>query len=143
MKKFCLTCGEQILLPTRSDKKFYPIPSTNGKYEIDRKGNVRNSRTKKLLAKKKIGNGLVKVYLDGKKISLSISRLLAEVFGRTFSSLTYPVVITRGNTRLVFDSKSSCARFLAKNLFYSVTGIRYYLSAKQPTIHGWNIFYLN
>ena len=22
MKKFCLTCGEQILLPTRSDKKF-------------------------------------------------------------------------------------------------------------------------
>ena len=57
---------------------FYPIPSLNGKYEINKQGVVRNAKTKKLVKQNKPNS--YSLYLNNKQSTHSVARLLAEVF---------------------------------------------------------------
>lgn len=59
---------------------FLPIPSLNGKYEIDKGGNVRNSKTKKLKVMK-AGSTSYHLKIDKRSFWRCRTALLAEVFG--------------------------------------------------------------
>lgn len=57
---------------------FCPIPSLNGKYEINKKGVVRNAKTKKILKQNKPNSYSLR--FGNKQSTHSVARLLAEVF---------------------------------------------------------------
>ena len=126
-------------------ENFQPIPSFNGKYEIDKSGIVRNSKTKKVLTPRKIHScAMVDLYFEGKQKSYSVPQLLWEVFGRTpklANKPAIPVYLSRDGRNLYFTSIYKAARFLSKNLCYTVDAMDKRLRQRQAEIYGWKVFY--
>ncbi len=138
------TIREQALAAVET-VKFYPIPSTGNKYEMNRNGKVRNAKTKRVL-KTTDGGNVVHLAYGGKGYAISITMLKWEVFGITPSKSAQtpkPLSVSKGNRRFFFDTKAACARFLAAELTYSTAGILYYLSANKNWIHGWTVKYFD
>lgn len=68
---------------------FFPIPSLGGKYEINRKGVVRNTETKHIISTPK-GKHHYRLYVNGVLICTCQSVLLAEVFDKKGDFLPVP-----------------------------------------------------
>lgn len=124
--------------------KFMPIPSFQGKYEITKQGQVRNAKTKRILKVKQGTGKNISFYIGGVSITRSITSLLWETFGiinRKKSRMRVPIIITKGNQRLYFDSEMDVARYLAPKVFLSIPGIYRYFRLRKAEIYGWQINY--
>ncbi len=128
---------------------FQPIPSTGGKYEINKVGEVRNAKTQRLLTPYKRAKKKTAYYglrLNGKLKTHTRRQMLFEVFGTLPPTPKggKPVGITavKGNVRKVFPSLRAAARFLAVELSYSPSYILKMLGKKRPEKLGdWEIMY--
>ncbi len=120
---------------------FVPIFSAPN-YEINRRGKVRNRKTKRIL--KLLNNNKVRIYINGQAKDRSISNLLYETFGvKTKNArLSIPLFVSKGNLRFHFDSLAAAARFLSKQLFLSFAAVHSYFTKRRTDIYGWRINYL-
>lgn len=122
---------------------FAPIPSVNGKYEIDIVGNVRNARTKKRI--KPNCRDVYSMYIDGKRwVYASRNNLLWEVHGQ-YKKGSRPVAVWAEHStgKFFFQSCTDCARFLLDKLYYSPYTLRTYLWARKPAFAGWSFTYVD
>ena len=119
---------------------FEPIPSLDYRYEIDRRGRVRNVHFKRIVAVK---NGSVKVLFKGKCTSRAIKDLLWEAHGKILERRFKPVPVTIENDFGLwnFDSIKTCAQFLAEKFFYSSSWIRSKFRDRQSEICGYKVTY--
>lgn len=130
----------QAVVATQADT-FEPIPSTGGKYEINIRGVVRNSKSKHILKQKANGH-CVEMHL-GKRIFVmrAIKDLLWEVHGiikpRRFRP--QPCSAENRHGKFFFPNMKACARFLAPQLFLSVRTVSNYLYERKKNIQGWAI----
>ena len=121
---------------------FAPIPSLGGRYEINRRGKVRNAKTKRIL---KLQNGReYRLVIDGKLIWRSVSNLLWEVHGKIPERLCtrVPCIAENATQKISFPNMSACAGFLAPKVFLGFNTVNCYLNRRKPTIYGWKITYL-
>lgn len=121
---------------------FEPIPSVNGKYEIDQLGNVRNARTKKRL--KPNCKDTYSMHVGGNKfVHASRNNLLWEVHGRHKKG-SAPVAVRAVYRNQVFSFKScaECARFLLGKLYYALHTLQCYLWKRKPEFAGWKFTYI-
>lgn len=122
---------------------FEPIPSVDGKYEIDIKGNVRNAHTKKRL--KPNCKDVYSMYdATGKKfVYAARNNLLWEVHG--VYKKGWAVVAVRAefqNRRYTFENCAECARFLLDKLPLALNTIQCYLWRRKPAIGDWHFTYV-
>lgn len=128
----------------KKDKKFYPIPSLENKYEINEEGVVRNAKTKKRVVGK--ANESFCFHLNGKRIWRMLQDLMWEVHGvlpqkSSVMKTPIPVQIQKYGEYHCFTSMRQCAKFLAPLIFYSERTIRFLLTKKPEELFGWKIFY--
>ena len=124
----------------KKDKQntFLPIPSLNNLYEINMLGEVRITKTKKLI------QPCYHLQFDGKNVSRTLASLLWEVHGfrpQKYHLKNRPVTVKKENEKYFFQSYSECARFLAKRENYSVATPYNLLRQKRKEIFGWKIIY--
>ena len=122
---------------------FVPIPDFDDKYEVNKMGIVRNSITKRpvTVRKHKSGFRYCQLRKGGIAFSVSMSSLLWKVFGQKppkSSKMSIPIIISKGNRTLHFDTKKACAEFLAKENSYSEIRMQVRL-ASDKEICGWRI----
>lgn len=122
---------------------FEPIPSLNGKYEIDTRGNVRNARTKRRL--KVSRSNMVTLYIDANHIVCrSIPDLLWEVHGKPKKGFRpRPCSAENVQGKWFFKSSQACARFLLGKTKYTLQSLQCYLWRRKPIIDGWTIRYFD
>lgn len=122
---------------------FEPIPSLGGKYEINSKGVVRNSVTKKIV--RSVRNAIQLWDSDNKiPIIRSIPDLLWEVNGvykKKFRPV--PVWAEHRSGKFFFKNSTQCARFLDGKLPYKLTTLMIYLWRRSPTIGDWAFSYVD
>ena len=122
-----------------------PIPSIDGKYEINNRGVVRNTKTKKIL-KPIICNGCkcVNMWRDNKQNQRSINNLLWEVHGIT-KTKQHPricsVKIIKEKEHHRFKLQKDCVKFLCEKENYSENYVRKKLGHRVKFFCGWQIFY--
>ncbi len=139
----------EVLIAELFDKEgnYLPIPSLNGKYEINKYGIVRNSKTKKRLSPFKRGGEslVVSVKINGKDTHRSIPQLLWEVHGALPKKVWFlpPVAVTiqKGVEHYSFESIKKCAKFLSAKEYYSFSWVCHQLFKRKENIYGWKIFY--
>lgn len=125
---------------------FAPIPSLDGRYEINAQGVVRNTRTKKVI--KVDHKRHHQAYLkdeNGRNFARAIADMLWEVHGiiKPRGPKPAPVVIDNGHQRFYFESKQAAAKFLAPKLHYKWETIAHYMHHfRKPKIGDWNVTYL-
>lgn len=126
-------------------EKFQLIPSVNGKYEINQKGVVRNTKTKKVMTPRKLRACMaVDLYFEGRPKSYSVPQLLWEVYGiipKRTNKPAIPVYLSKDGRNVYFPSIYKAAFFLAENLYYTVDAMAKRLHKRQPEIFGWKVFY--
>lgn len=121
------------------DVKFYPIPSTDGLYEISEKGIVRNAENKHV---RKQQNGQIILNINGRYVTRSILSLRAEVFGsKDVRRCRMPVTLAKGNQIHVLPNKTRAAEFIAAKTFYSPVTCYPCLIKRQREIFGWRVTY--
>ena len=129
-----------------SQGTFALIPSLGNRYEINKKGVVRNARTKIIL---KVDNTRHhQAYFKdghGRCFARSIADLLWEVHGiirpRKFKPI--PVLIDDGKQKFFFATMTACAKFLAPKLFYKWQTLANYMQHfRKPQIGEWTVTYL-
>lgn len=143
LKRSPETLRRQAIEAARPKKSFPLIPSLGGRYEIDNRGIVRNSLTKKIL---KIQRGCIYVFDNcGKFIVRSVNDLLWEVHGiiKKRRSRIIPCYAENKHGKYSFPSAKACARFLAPKLYYSVGRVASFLYKRTKTLGEWTITYLN
>ena len=126
------------------EETFEPIPSTGGRYEINKQGIVRNSSTKHILKPTGRGGKVCPLSIGERKYSpRCIADLLWEVFGiipkRRFSPQPCSIENTQG--KIFFPSLCACARFLAQKMYYAVHTVENWLNARRERIADWKISY--
>ena len=123
-----------------ANSSFEPIPSLDYRYEIDRRGRVRNVHFKRIVAVK---NGSVKGLFKGKCTSRAIKDLLWEAHGKILERRFKPVPVTIENDFGLwnFDSIKTCAQFLAEKFFYSSSWIRSKFRDRPSEIFGYKVTY--
>lgn len=126
-----------------TDSTFEPIPSLDGRYEVNQRGTIRNAKTKRILKRCKGGVVFV-VTKGGKAMSVNPNTYLWEVHGSYRKPKSQPVKCSAENEwgKHFFDSLAACARFLAPKVFLSFNAVNYYyLILRKPEIYGWKITY--
>lgn len=117
----------QQALAYASTSVFYLIPS-NPLYEMNRAGIVRNAATKKVLKQCKTESGkkfcdlLISTHPKKTHGRRFINALKLEVFGegKIFCQKRVPVVLSKNDRRIYFETMTAAARFLAPQLYYSI-----------------------
>ena len=131
-------CALFFILKGRIIMNFYPIPSTDGAYEMNKAGVVRNAKTKKKLTP------VFHLKLNGKVTSVTIQSLFWEVFGqkKVFGRFRRcPVVAEKNGVRRTFDSLTACSKFIGEKEHYSRHGVMHHLNKREKFVYGWNINY--
>ena len=136
-----------------TSETWLPIPVAP-KYEINRRGDVRNIKSgrtlKPLIRKDRLGNVYFSLRLDehsnGKHKTFHRSGLLWLTHGiipkcKTHSRIVVPVIVSRGNERHYFDNCKQAARLLARREHYSVNHVAHLFYERQKEIYGWRINY--
>ena len=125
--------------------QWHPIKSLNNLYEINRKGVVRNAKTKRV--KKLIQNYNFCGYVfwnNGEQVSRALKRLLNEVFGKGFKTphwVKISTTISKDGKRLKFDSLSATMRFLSEVENKNFETVRYFIRKRSNEIYGWKIIF--
>lgn len=128
------------------DNTFKPIPSFNGKYEINEQGVVRNARTKQTLKSRDDKNISYSLY-NGKRRTSRCYRvvdLLWETHGiidKTRIPTNYCYAQNQ-DKKYLFKSRRQCAMFLTDKVHYHVNTICKFLSKRKTEIGDWIITYL-
>ena len=117
---------------------WHPVPSLDGRYELDRNGNLRNATNKKLLRRRRTS---YQAFSNGKYRPVSVNRLLHEVYGIELppESTFVPVIVSKDGESYSFESKTACARFLSGRVFYSVGYIVTMLKSRPRELFGWAV----
>lgn len=121
---------------------FEPIPSANGRYEINNAGIVRNALTKKKL---KPHNKSVR-FFDGHNqyFYVTINSLLWEVFGRIpAKQAKISCTVENAHGKHFFPTMAAAAKFLAPKIFLSFGTLKTYFHKRVPKIYGWQITYFD
>lgn len=119
------------------------------KYEINRRGDVRNIKTGRIIKPwicKDRGN---RIYFDlyvgepSERKKFLQTSLLWRTHGIVpkNSARLVPVIVSRGDERYSFDSCTHAAQFIARREHYSIGGVGYYLNKRREEIFGWKINY--
>lgn len=122
--------------------EWLPVPSLGYLYELNKRGALRNIKTK--LRNKNIG-GCYWLTIDKENVVVSKTSLLWEVFGilpKNNRLRRQPCIVSKGNQRYHFDSLTEAAKFLAPKIFYSLSQVKYYFWQRKTYIFGWRINYL-
>ena len=129
--------------------EFLPVPRCCNRYEVNRQGTVRNAKTKKIIKRHKTPGGKIWYWLlhtaDRKKKSRRfLASILSEVFGirNKNRQSPQPVVLTKGNRRIWFESFASAANFLATQYFYQPGTFTARMKKRKPVIEDWQVTYL-
>ena len=124
-------------------KEWVPIPFTNGKYEITREGDVRNSKTKHILKGfGRYNNPVYRFYCNGECLVYTTNQLLKITFGISRPSLRkISVTVSKDDQVFHFDSLRKAAEFLAPHVFYSSRSFYYFFKRKRSEIGDWSISY--
>ena len=124
---------------------YEPIPSLDYRYEIDERGNVRNTATKHVIAPKDNGKCVAVRDSNRKYICVCIADLLWEVHGRIIKRRFRPCPCSAENNhgKHFFQNMAECARFLAPKVFLGVKTLKGYLGKRKSTIGEWKITYIN
>lgn len=122
--------------------EWFPVPSLQNLYEINKYGHLRRVLTKRKL---KIRGGCYSTTIDKKVMVVSRNSLMWEVFGitRKTPGLKKPCTLSKGNRILCFDSLADTAKFLAEKYFYSIRTILDRLIQRTANICGWKVTYLD
>ncbi len=116
---------------------YSPIPSLNNLYEINQRGIVRNTSTKRILQPF--------ISFAKPKTSRTVASLLWEVHGiKPKGQNSRPIsVICKNNSgeKYYFKSLRSCAEFLSPKTKYSVKTLEEYLSKRKKEIGEWKFIY--
>ena len=134
----------QQAVEAANPKTFYEaIPSTGDKYEIDRRGNVRNATSKKVLKPDDTGKCVAVRSGEGKFTRRSIADLLWEVHGVIKKKSSAPVRCAAENAKgkFFFPNMMACARFLAPKIFFSVSTVHRHLHRRTKAIGEWTVTY--
>lgn len=125
-----------------TDSTFEPIPSLDGRYEVNNRGIIRNAKTKRIIKRDK--DGFLHVLTKDGRIGVHPNTYLWEVHGSYRKPKRQKVKCSAENEwgKHFFDSLSACARFLASKVFLSFEAVKYYyLVHRKPEIYGWKITY--
>ena len=121
---------------------WFSVPSLGNLYEINKKGQLRNARTKRNLKINRDKNFLV--WFNNKTLRVTLKSLMWEVFGKFTKSYRppyIPVIIAKGAIRRRFTSLRSTSKFLSSIIYLSDVHIRKLLSKRIAEIDGWKITY--
>lgn len=122
---------------------FEPIPSLGSRYEVNQRGTIRNTNTKKILKRKKYN--LVTVDNNvGVSITRNFNTYLWEVLGYYRKPKWQRVKCSAENDfgKHFFDSLTDCANFLAPKIYFTADSIRsHFLVRRRTEVHGWKITY--
>lgn len=124
--------------------RWLPVPSLGGKYELNNRGLLRNSVTKRILTKI-VHNRFIGFHIrsDDKKSFVTLKNLMWEVYGVVPQSLNSPVScsVFKNGVFKKFDSLRDCAVFLAGFIYLSSETIENYLGKRCTEFYGWKIKY--
>lgn len=122
---------------------FIPIPSLNGRYEINYVGTVRNVKTKVILKPYSRCRSIL-FNIDKKKFIRAIADLLWEAHGKIIKRRFRPCPCSAESKsgKNFFDNLTQCAHFLAPKVFYAVGTVKDYLYRRDTFIGEWKITYL-
>ena len=124
------------------EEYWLPVPSLNGRYELSKYGNLRNSRTlnhcKKYL---RCNQFYFQVLTDKGNIWVSLRSLLWEVYGEEYTpqNVRIPVTLKKDYMRAYFDTKRAAAKFLSNKTRYSFGWIIQRLLCDGAVIDGWKV----
>lgn len=101
---------------------FIPIPSLNGRYEINHIGTVRNAKTKTII-KPYSRCRSIPLCIGKKKFVRAIADLLWEAHGKIIKRRFRPCPCSAESKsgKKFFDNLTQCARFLAPKVFTPLT----------------------
>ena len=125
-----------------ANSEFFPVPSLGGKYEINRLGVLRISKSKYPVDCLE-GQKSFTIYLNGKKSTIARNTLLNEVFGTQLGFRRVQLFLSKGNRRYHFDTAADAARFLAPIVNLVPRTIVVYFRRRLTIIHGWRVNYVN
>lgn len=124
---------------------FEPIPSLNFLYEINKRGVVRDIKTRRVLKPYRRANTFYcSARIDKRNVYRSIPSLLHEVFGilpKNPPRQPVGVLARKDGLSFKFDSMYQATRFLAGKCFYSVDRMAHLLCERRAEISGWHITY--
>ena len=144
-KPFCRSPQflRRIALATATPNSFEPIPSLGGRYEINKKGVVRNAATKKVLALKGHGKCVEVHYGQRKFIMRCVADLLWEVHGIILQRRFRPQPCTLENAhgKFSFPNLKAAARHIAKEISYSLSYVYKFFLDRKPQFDDWKISY--
>lgn len=127
---------------TYDTEDWLPVPSLGYRYELSKKGSLRNVKTKHVMTLRK--DGYYEPCIDGVRTSVSVKSLMWEVYGVEHELSKYlPVscMAFKNGACLKFDSLKALAKFLAQRSFYSVVRMQQLLTKRSAEILGWQIKY--
>lgn len=126
-------------------EKWLQIPVAP-KYEINRRGDVRNTKTGRIL--KPIAHGNDKRYsliigANSRQKTFSQKNLLWLVHGIDPERAPHllPVVISRNGESYSFDTCKQAAQFIADREYYAVCSVTNYFCKRREEVYGWRINY--
>ncbi|MBQ7705369.1 MAG: hypothetical protein IJT73_08100 [Selenomonadaceae bacterium] len=115
------------------------------KYEANLSGEVRNAKTKKFITPKKHNDCIYfNLTLNGKRTSVSVGKILYEVFGTPYRKGNRPVnvMIRKDGLSYKFESMVQAAKFLQGKIFYSQRQLLRFMNERKKDICGWQVEYL-
>lgn len=138
--------------------EWLPIPSLDGKYEINEDAQIRNAATQQILRPFKQGCRFrVSLQIDKKKVNRSVRKLYLEAYGFLPKHIYYdkkryrfsdraifepiPTRIENGIEQYRFRSLRQTAYFLETRLFLSHLTLQCYFSQRIKWCYGWKIEY--
>lgn len=129
------------------DEEWRPVPSLDGKYELNPAGNLRNATTKVPLKKREArGSFYYLIKHNGHPKNIYLGQLLNETYGIESKPLpsrkcNVGVQITNGSEQHYFATTVDCANFLAARVFYTVGYIKHFLRRRCIDLWGWHATY--
>ena len=117
------------------------------RYEVNPLGTLRNRKTGRILKwYKSKGDTTKKLALRyrGTKYNVTQPSLLREMFGQPArQGVAMPVMLTKGNRSIHFDSMNQCRAYLAKYCGLTLGTARQYLHSRKSEIAGWKVQYFD
>ena len=148
-RKFCYPTARKIylaygaeILANGETLAFETIPQAP-RYEVNRRGDVRNKKTGKIRkwVKRKRGANMV-LFNGGKRVAVTRGGLLWQLFGIIKNKNTQKAVRLIHNPRsILFDSHGQAARFLQTRVGLTRSGIMNYFWRRSTNIYGWDVEY--
>lgn len=130
--------------------EFLPIPSLDGRYEVNKNGVVRNVKSKKIIKhtikqKRKVPLIYIEV-TEKQRGGRSLQQIMWEVWGQlpknpSLIDKAMSVQIQRYGEYYIFNSFRKCAAFLAQKSKYAFSTIKNFLNQRTDKIDEWQIFY--